>query len=37
MKYHPASGKCDIPVLLAMALAEGGLVAAVIYCVVKML
>jgi hypothetical protein len=37
MKYHPASSKCDLPVLLAMALAEGVLVALVIYCVVKML
>jgi hypothetical protein len=37
MKYHPASSKCDLPALLAMSLAEGGLVAAVIYCVVKML
>ena len=35
MKSHPATMLRDLLIILAMAAAEGGLVAAVIYCVVK--
>ena len=35
MKTHPATMLRDLLIILAMAAAEGGLVAAVIYCVVK--
>jgi hypothetical protein len=35
MKTHPVTMLRDLLTILAMAVAEGGLVAAVIYCVVK--
>lgn len=37
MKSHPATMLRDLITILAMAVAEGGLVAAMIYCVVKFL
>jgi hypothetical protein len=37
MKTHPATMLRDLLIILAMGVAEGGLVAAMIYCVVKLL